>query len=1202
MSTTTAATMDSRSSSPETPETSDGPHNVAIHNDRELPTWYHASRPGKNISVIGAWDGDAPFVTLQKPEVERMLQLDDLIEEHAYDDSPCSGIENPPLFSQPLSDALHSEIAAPADGPWTSPQASPQESQLYVPPQSQMRCTPVVPPPAVRPRKRDPTTPHRVVHPSRESCYNLTIVTPNIPESGAKSRVETQVRVSVDLAHASSSSGEQHQYDRVGSWKWLKLPPGTPTKKRTRREGKIDPAPLDILHLTATVTCASAPHNRVVSCGSCRNREAKRVARKLAARIRPARSDSDTPEDGREHVRSIKEDTTSIIQFNCPEVLDFSTGSAVLPVRITCYCRHHREKVGFHIHFTMMDHNGRIIGTGMTPPIMITDDHKSTIKSGVVPFNPLIEAEVDWSRSPQAEASTDNGAPSKRTCGNGKGQLKKRAKPYDLAGRSNPVRFSREASVASLSSSVNSPSMQPSTSPNTRSPTPSHLPQPLSPLVRDSAPALQLPTLTTDAESILPSFSSNGRSSVLGGISGAAVFSSPNGISTISTKQLHSSSDTHTPPVAGPTPQPSQLLSTLVPPRPMPFMFFNPGSPPPIMSLPVPRIHRLIPASGPTHGGIEVTILGENFHPAIQFNCVFGDVVASSTQRWSDNTLLCVLPPRSTPGVVAVWFEGFDNTKNSSLPSLFTYTDESDRALMELALQVVGLKMTGKIEDAKNVALRIVGTTGTEESQPNSGADNMMQVASSSYDDIRPLLFLRSGERDNYEVAIVKFMSLIDLSVERQSNIPMKVAVSHATSSGQTLLHLAVFLKFASLTEFLITHDIDLDARDRNGYTALHCAVLAQSRECAKLLVDAGADLEIVNALGRTPQDISPADFFEGIIDYCLTSESDVSPADDDDGESRWGDVETDEDWGAVIVKRKRAPRVTRRRSNRRAHDCDKEPGSETSHASQPQEAPTKAEDTQGPSVGDTADEKQAASFVDMIQRTLAQLHAAPGIIPNMPQLPLPNLPEMPTVPWGALPQIPMVFPVFVPMSIWPSFLSDKRGGPRDEDPNNKDGGDARPIGYSAARTAQELRATWEKWMTLAVATATLRPPPAEEAPPMYTPRETQEETTVQQLVGSPSELQEADPESTTKLLNALDRPNRRVGYEVTSMPAQDVDAYGYVPVKAHTQKSKKHDRMLVLFWLPILLMSLLWAFHNGIRFAVHALKTTLSVKAGVRA
>ena len=45
---------------------------------------------------------------------------------------------------------------------------------------------------------------------------------PSIPPGGTKSRVETQVRVTVDLAHASSSSCEPLKYDRVGSWKWLR--------------------------------------------------------------------------------------------------------------------------------------------------------------------------------------------------------------------------------------------------------------------------------------------------------------------------------------------------------------------------------------------------------------------------------------------------------------------------------------------------------------------------------------------------------------------------------------------------------------------------------------------------------------------------------------------------------------------------------------------------------------------------------------------------------------------------------------------------------------------------------------------------------------------------------------------------------------------------------------------------------------------
>ncbi|KAF8135421.1 hypothetical protein EV363DRAFT_1447173 [Boletus edulis] len=1176
--------MESRSSSPKTPETSDVPHTVTIRG--ELPSWYSPLPIAKGASAITVWDGD-PFRT---PDDERMLQLDDIIQEHVYDDSACSGVENSPPNNHAPPELASLEPLR------TSLRRSIHESGLSIPPLSQMHSTSIVPPPAARTCKRDPASiPRRVVYPPRESCYNLAILTPNIPENGTKSRVETQVRVTVDLAHASTSAGEQNQYDRVGSWKWLKLPPGTSTKRRTRREGKIDPAPLDILHLTATVTCASAPHNPVVSCGSCRNREAKRVARKLAARVRPARSDSDTPEDGRERPRSIKEDTTSIIQFNCPDVLDFSAGSAVLPVRITCYCRHHREKVGFNIHFAMMDHNGRLVGTGMTPPIMITDDHKSTVKSGTVPSTPVVETQVDWSSLPHAASPTDNTSLLKHPSRNGRGQPKTRSKPYDMVGRGNQSKFSREASVTSLSSAVTSPSVRPSTGPNTRPPTPSQLPQSSSP-VPVHQPSV---AFVTDTNSLSTFNSSEPISaSFPNSVPGTAVFGPPDDISTVTTPQFSSPCDMFSPNTS-PVIQPSQLL---VPPRPMPFLFFNPSSPPSVTSLPLPRIHRLIPSSGPTHGGIEVTVLGENFHPAIQLNCVFGDVVASSTQRWSDNTLLCVLPPQSAPGVVAVWFEGLDEIKNSTLPSLFTYTDESDRVLMELALQVVGLKMTGKIEDAKNIALRIVGSTGTEDSPSgsNSAADDIMQVASSSFHDIRPLLFLRLGERHDYEAAVIKFLSLVDVPIEKHSGMPPTVAMSHCTSSGQTLLHLAVFLKFTSLTEFLIAHGVDLDARDRNGCTALHFAILVQSKECTRLLVVAGADLEIVNALGKTPQDTAPSDFFEGIIDH-VTSEADLSQAsveDEEDGESHLGDVESDADATTAMVKRRHASRGIRRRP-RRPHDSHEQPNKESSQVSHTPHTPDKVENIATQKLEHTSDEKQAASFVAMIQRTLAQIPGPQGIIPTIPQLPLLHLPEMPTVPWAVLPQIPMVFPVLVPMPGWPSFLSDKRDGARDEVPSSKEG-DSRPTGYS---TTQELRATWEKWIAVAIATATLRPPPTDEAPPMYTPRETEETTTQQQPATQTTELEKSGSESPThRTSNTLERPTRRVGYEVTPAPAPDADAYEYKPVKVHGHTAKKHDRMLVLFWLPILLLALLWAFHNCIHFAIHTLKTSLSMKAGQRA
>ncbi|KAF8432917.1 hypothetical protein L210DRAFT_3710267 [Boletus edulis BED1] len=1067
MSTTTSATMESRSSSPKTPETSDVPHTVTIRG--ELPSWY-------------IWDGD-PFRT---PDDERMLQLDDIIQEHVYDDSACSGVENSPPNNHAPPELASLEPLR------TSLRRSIHESGLSIPPLSQMHSISIVPPPAARTCKRDPASiPRRVVYPPRESCYNLAILTPNIPENGTKSRVETQVRVTVDLAHASTSAGEQNQYGRVGSWKWLKLPPGTSTKRRTRREGKIDPAPLDILHLTATVTCASAPHNPVISCGSCRNREAKRVARKLAARVRPARSDSDTPEDGRERPRSIKEDTTSIIQFNCPDVLDFSAGSAVLPVRITCYCRHHREKVGFNIHFAMMDHNGRLVGTGMTPPIMITDDHKSTVKSGTVPSTPVVETQVDWSSLPPAASPTDNTSLLKHPSRNGRGQPKT---------RSNFMTW--EASVTSLSSAITSPSTRPSIGPNTRPPTPLQLPQSSSPVsVHQPSVAFvtdtNSPSTFNSSEPISASFPNS--------VPGTAVFGPPNDISTVTTPQFSSPCDMFSPNTS-PVTQPSQLL---VPPRPMPFLFFNPSSPPSVTSLPLPKIHCLIPSSGPTHSGIEVTVLGENFHPAIQLNCVFGDVVASSTQRWSDNTLLCVLPPQSAPGVVAVWFEGLDEIKNSTLPSLFTYTDESDRVLMELALQV----------DAKNIALRIVGSTDTEDSPSgsNSAADDIMQVASSSFHDIRPLLH-------DYEAAVIKFLSLVDVPIEKHSGMPPTVAMSHCTSSGQTLLHLAVFLKFTSLTEFLIAHGVDLDARDRNRCTALHFAILVQSKECTRLLVVAGADLEIVNALGKTPQDTAPSDFFEGIIDHVTLSQASVE--DEEDGESHLGDVESDADATTAMVKRRHASRGIRHRP-RRPHDSHEQLNKESSQVSHTPHTPDKVENIATQKLEHT-DEKQAASFVAMIQRMLAQIPGPQGIIPTIPQLPLLHLPEMPTVPWAVLPQIPMVFPVLVPMPGWPSFLSDKRDSACDEVPSSKEG-DSRPTRYS---TTQELRATWEKWIAVAIVTAMLRPPPTDEAPPIYTPRETEETMTQQRPATQTTEC---------------------VSYKVTPVPALDADAYKYKPVMGLT-------------------------------------------------
>ncbi|KAG6885909.1 hypothetical protein C0993_007927 [Termitomyces sp. T159_Od127] len=1050
-SSSSTATTGSRSPSPSTPEATDSLDSVAVQSD--LDSWYLSSmQQSKALDTQMPWEMTPAFSTPRKSEDDHMLRLEELIEQHAYDDLP--------------------------------------------------------------------------------------IMVPSIPEGGTKSRVETQVRVTVDLADTSSSS-DPYKYDRVGSWQWLKLPSGTATKKRTRKQGKIDPDPQEILHLSATVTCASPPHNRVLSCTSCRTREAKRVAKKLAARVRPARSDSESGDERHSKGKQI-EDTTSILQFNCAEILDFSTGSVVLPLRITCYCRHHREKVGFNVHFTMMDHQGRIVGTGSSRPIMITDDHKTAPASNAARqtefAHNLMHVDSEWSQAQvmAKELLHETRAPSKRK----QDAAGKRPKPYDSLGKSN--RISRESSIVSQSS----PSNTLLSLPMTRSPTPS---VPSQMQTSDSMSSQQPPPLQ---------YSSNGSDSSSPSILVTPLDRSPD-ISVPDPQRLEVS---HAPsPLSLPT------TSVVMPthPHPMPFMFFDPLQAQQNMSMQLPIIHRLIPHMGPTHGGIEVTVLGANFHPSLQLNCVFGDITASSTQRWSDNTLVCVLPPRATPGVVAVWFDGFPKMldQTNTQPSLFTYADESDRALMELALQVVGLKMTGKIEDAKNVAMRIVG--GSDNVEPQNGNSNMMQLASSvSTRDLRPLLLSRASESENFESVLIDFLNVLDAPLDYQApnSISTPKAISHTTSSGQTLLHLSAFLGFSSLVSFLVKHGIDLDVRDRNGYTALHFAALSRSEASVRILLNAGADREIVNALGKTP--IECASGIEEV--FCENTTEDDA---DSDEEAQWGDVEEDSNLPVRRISVRRPSRRNLRRRTRGTSGKNTPVTNRSLDMSRAATPPLSSIDTTEKSSEKTnsVDEKQNASFIEMIQRTLAQFPAAQGIIPTIPQLPipqlpnLPHLPGMPAVPWN-LPQIPMVFPVYVPMMPgWPTFL----GGDQDAGKNGgtTDGNDAaKGVGAGAIRTAHELRAIWEKWFALAIATARQEDLP----PPVYTPREVEKKPSSATAI----EVSQsgAAGEAGTSLSQAAppSADTRPIGYKMSSVPDQDINAYGYRPSAKQTEKLKK-KRMSLL-------------------------------------
>jgi len=74
---------------------------------------------------------------------------------------------------------------------------------------------------------------------------------------------------------------------------------------------------------------------------------------------------------------------------------------------------------------------------------------------------------------------------------------------------------------------------------------------------------------------------------------------------------------------------------------------------------------------------------------------------------------------------------------------------------------------------------------------------------------------------------------------------------------GQTLLHLAIHLRYRELAQELIHWGIDLNVRDVNGFTALHTAHLCNYPLVVGFLEAAGATPFVLDELGRSPIELA---------------------------------------------------------------------------------------------------------------------------------------------------------------------------------------------------------------------------------------------------------------------------------------------------------------------------------------------------------
>ncbi|GAA5825371.1 hypothetical protein JCM11251_006955 [Rhodosporidiobolus azoricus] len=931
-----------------------------------------------------------------------------------------------------------------------------------------------------------------------------------VPTVGAKSRVETQIKISLSLvrprpqAQPSSSSpspppplstAQAESYltpdgglsplaatdlERLGSWTHLRLPRFLALKAKgsgarngsvagvatggsamsasgggaqgeqggVKKGSKPEPSPSSVLSVSVAVISATDPSLEVFICPNCQQRELKRSLRKKDPKGKTFTAPIPPP-DPNAPPRNEEEELRKVVVFNAPEFVEFGTGECVVPTRITCYCRHHKEKKGFRVAYTLHDHLGNLVATGQTPPIMITDDHKTSTstkgqtansaqpasgssaaaaaasatagskRKAAAPSASKKSAVSAKAASPAASAtsatstSTTSGRPRRSTAGRSRrgqsasddeleGSSKKsRAAPYEGRKRT-PVNGGGSGSAGGTGTPASH-----------RSPTFA-----MTPLVAVSVPKPPTPnsTMTTGGlgnlvdlvaaqpgvfahqkqqhqqqgqahqEVVSPS-SAFATALGLGGMNGVgggdAVMANgedalPSGMVTPSSSvylpltragsidptgqapfdfdfnshrgslsspplspgstapsvaetfhSLFSGFPSPNPSVldlapapppsiasAGQTPAPQIPLQPQQPSHPGSFASFTipsteslPTSLTPDWSLlpqqlqraeppaPPPRITRIIPGEGPVHGGIEVTVLGENFVQDLV--CVFGDSPAFPTHFWSSTTLVCVLPPSANPGPVVVGIKGVPLTVEQGTGlQLFTYKDDSDRSLLELALQVVGLKMTGKLENAAAIAMRIVGNSpgggaaGGGASLGAGGAGGVTDTAalaatlntaaSSVY--ATPAASRASSRRSsltglespsspasplpavqetrNFQDIVIKFLSLLDLDPSlipgAAPSLPSSLPpISQPNAQSHTLLHLATVLGFHRLVAFLLARGIALDAPDRNGFTALHFAALHGRVAIARLLLDAGARVGVRNLAGKTALEIA---------------------------------------------------------------------------------------------------------------------------------------------------------------------------------------------------------------------------------------------------------------------------------------------------------------------------------------------------------
>ncbi|TVY29784.1 Protein MGA2 [Lachnellula hyalina] len=575
------------------------------------------------------------------------------------------------------------------------------------------------------------------------------------------------------------------------------------------------------------------------------------------------------------------------------------------PMRIACYCRHQNEKHGFQVLFTIKDHQDRLIAQEMTSSIMITDDHKT---HNMPPLTTQTSNGSDGqmysgSGSFQSDGTFDmNPSPAGTMA---PFRLSHSSSDLQAMGRNfNPQQFTPSMSLAaspqpshSTSTTMTPRNQSRQTSPSTTSgpiskkrkasmgkvPTTLAMtrletaqPGPVAPPVSLSATASTAPSPFTPSFTNFPPSNEQqfGQPSTAipqqyntgpptPNSNDHIFFSNHNrsqSVENLALAQQLYSAPTSAHPSRAPSPngmrtsvqayqqQQAQIAQAVangiygIP------LSLNPHRP--------PTIHKLIPNEGPKAGGIEVTCLGSGFCQGLEV--MFGDSKATTTTFWGETSLVCLLPPAAFPGMVPVTFkhqhqqqpmQPYPNPPIPKQQAFFKYVDDDEQQIIRTALSVLGHKMTGKMEDVRDLARRIVGdgpsSWGASAAHSPSGGPSSQQGPG----------FNAATFGIDVEATLLKCLDLIDL--DDSANMPR---LNLRRASGQTMLHLACSLGLHRFVAGLLARGANPEPRDKGGFTPMHFAALHGHPQIVRRLMLSGADPTLRSLQGYTPSDMATSE------------------------------------------------------------------------------------------------------------------------------------------------------------------------------------------------------------------------------------------------------------------------------------------------------------------------------------------------------